>query len=215
MRKLLLVVAIFGAFFMASSGVATAAEKTLSHQSEECIKNVEAKDDPEACNKAPKPILPATNEIVWGAISFVLLFGLLGKFAYPAIKSAMQDRTDKIRTSIDDAERAKTEAEGVLVEYQRQLADARAESARIIDEARAQAEQVRRDLVTRAEAEAAELRQRNAEQVAAERDRVMGELQTQVGVLAIELAEKVVEHNLDQETNMRLIENYISTVGSR
>jgi len=214
-RKLLLVVAIFGAFFMASNGVANAAEKKLSFSSEECIKNVEAKDDPEACNKAPKPILPATNEIVWGAISFVLLFGVLGKFAYPAIKKSIEERTEKIRNSLDDAEKAKVDAEGVLAEYNRQLADARAESARIIEEARTQAEQVRRDLIAKAEADATELRQRTAEQAAAERDRVMGELQGQVAALAIELAEKVVESNLDRDANTRLIENYISSVGSR
>jgi F-type H+-transporting ATPase subunit b len=215
-RKLLLVLAVLGAFLMASGGVATAAtEKKLSHASEECIKNVEAKDDPEACNKAPKPFLPATNEIVWGAISFVILFGVLGKFAYPAIKKAMTERTEKIRNSLDDAERAKAESEGVLAEYQQKLAEARAESARIIEEARAQAETVKRDLIARAEAEATELRQRNAEQVAGERDRVMGELQGQVATLAIELAEKVVEANLDRDTNTRLIENYISSVGAR
>jgi F-type H+-transporting ATPase subunit b len=126
----------------------------------------------------------------------------------------MDSRADKIRTSIDDAERAKNEAETVLADYQRQLAEARAESSRIIEEARAQAETVRRDIIARAEAEAVELRQRNAEQVAAERGRVMGELQGQVATLAIELAEKVVESNLDRDTNTRLIESYIATVGN-
>ena len=74
---------------------------------------------------------------------------------------------------------------------------------------------MRRDTIARAEAEANELRQRNAEQVGAERDRVMGEMQGQVAALAIELAEKVVESNLDREANTRLIENYISSVGAR
>jgi F-type H+-transporting ATPase subunit b len=215
-RKLLLALALVGVVVMANAGIAAAAEeKKLSFSSEECIKNVEEKDDPEACNKAPKPILPATNEIVWGAISFVLLFGLLGKFAYPAIKKSMEERTEKIRNSLDDAERAKVDAEGVLAEYNRQLADARAESARIIEEARVQAEQVRRDLIAKAEADATELRQRTAEQATAERERVMGELRSQVSELAIELAEKVVESNLDREANKRLIENYINSVGSR
>jgi F-type H+-transporting ATPase subunit b len=74
---------------------------------------------------------------------------------------------------------------------------------------------VRRDLTQRAEAEAAELRQRNAEQLEAERARIMGELRGQVSQLAIELAEKVVEANLDRDANNRLIESYISQVGSK
>ena len=214
-RKLLLALGLVGIVVMANAGVAAAAEKKLSVASEECIKNVEAKDDPEACNKAPKPILPATNEMVWGIISFALLSVVLIKFAYPPIKKSMEERTEKIRHSLDDAEKAKVDAESVLAEYNRQLADARAESSRIIEEARAQAETVRRDLIAKAEADATELRQRTAEQATAERNRVMGELQSQVASLAIELAEKVVESNLDREANTRLIENYISSVGSR
>ena len=158
---------------------------------------------------------PLVRELRGLGLAFVVLFGLLAKFGYPAIKTGMESRAEKIRTSIDDAEKAKTEAETVLADYQRQLADARAESSRIIEEARAQAETVRRDLVARAEAEAADLRVRNAEQIAGERDRVMGELQGQVATLAIDLAEKVVESNLDREANTRLIESYISSVGTR
>lgn len=172
-------------------------------------------NDEERCQESPSPIMPATNELVYGGLAFLVLLAVLWKVGVPAASKMMNERTERIRKSLDDADTAKAEAEGVLAEYQRQLADARAEASRIIEDARGQAEQVRRDLVARAEAEAAELRQRNAEQIAGERDRVMGELQGQVAALAIELAEKVVESNLDREANTRLIENYIASVGSR
>jgi F-type H+-transporting ATPase subunit b len=192
-----------------------AEEADLEHDVVECVENAIKNNDADRCVESPSPILPATNEIVWGSLSFVLLLAALWKFGVPAAKSMMDARTERISSSIDDAEKAKADAEGVLAEYQRQLADARAESTRIIEEARVQAEQVRRDLIAKAEAEATDLRQRTAEQANAERDRVMGELQTQVSELAIELAEKVVESSLDREANTRLIENYISSVGSR
>jgi len=190
-------------------------EADLDHDVIECVANAAKNNDTDSCVESPSPILPATNEIVWGSLSFVLLFAALWKFGIPAAKSMMDARTERIRTSIDDAERAKTDAEGVLVEYQAQLADARAESSRIIEEARVQAEQVRRDLIARAEADATELRQRAADQAVAERERVLGEIRTDVRDLAIELAEKVVEANLDRDANTRLIENYISSVGSK
>ena len=166
-------------------------------------------------NEAPNPILPEPNEIIWGGIAFFVLFTLLAWKGFPAIKGAMDARAEKIRTDIDEAERTRAEAESLKVEYERQLADARQQAARIVEEARQQAEQVRRDLTQRAEAEAAEIRQRNAEQATAERDRVMGELQGQVAELAIELAERVVGANLDRDANLRLIDEYISSVGSR
>ena len=217
-RKLLAVVAI-GLTLVAIPATTAYAADSAPHfadkASKECAEKLDKGGVVDDCQKAPNPILPATNELIWGGLAFVVLFGLLAKFGYPAIKTGMETRADKIRTSIDDAEKAKVDAESVLAEYNRQLADARAESSRIIEEARAQAEQVRRDLIAKAEADATELRQRTAEQATAERDRVMGELQSRVGELAIELAEKVVESSLDRDTNMRLIENYITSVGSR
>jgi F-type H+-transporting ATPase subunit b len=162
--------------------------------------------------EAENPILPDPAELIWASLAFIALFLLMAKFAYPPIKDAMANREEHIRSSIAEAENTRTEAQALMADYQRQLADAKGEAARIIEEARQTADNLKRDLTARAEAEAAELRQRNAEQVAAERDRVMAELQGQVATLAIELAEKVVESNLDRETNMRLIENYINSV---
>ena len=215
MRALFFALVAALAVFGSASSASAAEGNVKGHAEELCIEQLEAGESIDSCQEAPNPIMPEINEVLWGAFAFIVLFGLIAKFGYPAIKSAMEARSDKIAGDLEQAERARAESEGVLAQYHAQLADARAESARIIDEARAQAEQVRRDLIAKAEAEAAELRQRNAEQIAAERGRVMGEVQGQVAALAVELAEKVVESNLDREANMRLIENYINTVGAR
>jgi F-type H+-transporting ATPase subunit b len=156
------------------------------------------------------PILPATNEIVWGALSFLLLFALMSKFAFPAVKKAMDARSERIRQSLDEAERAKGEAQSVLEDYRRQLSDARNESARIIEEARQAADKLRQDLKRQAEAEVAEIRQRAQDDIAAQAERVKAGLRSEMAELSIELAEKVVERSLDRETNMALIENFIN-----
>jgi len=219
MRKTIaaLLLVVVGVF--AFAGTAGAADEIgpnfQSKETEECAKLLVEGKKVDDCQKSPSPILPATNELIWGGISFTLLLILMAKFAYPALKKGMEDRTERIRKDLDEAESAKTEADRIREEYGRQLADAKSEAARIIEEARQAADAVRRDLTQRAETEAAELRQRNAEQVGAERDRVLGELQGQVAALAIELAEKVVGSNLDRDTNTRLIENYIASVGTR
>ncbi|MDQ3756947.1 MAG: F0F1 ATP synthase subunit B [Actinomycetota bacterium] len=190
-------------------------ESEIGHAEEECIHLLEEGAAVSECQEAPNPILPATNELVFGALSFALLFGLMYKFAFPAVTKAMQARTDRIRDNLDDAERVRTEANTILEEYQRQLADARNEANRIIEEARQTADQLRRDLMQRAEAEVNELKQRTQDDINAARDRTMGELREQVASLAIELAEKVVESNLDRQTNLALIERYIDQVGSQ
>lgn len=163
---------------------------------------------------ATNPILPAWNEVIWGALSFVVLFFLLSKFAFPAVKKGMDARTERIRADLAAAEATKVEADGVLAGYRAQLADAKAESARIIDEARQAAETVRQDLRRQAEAEVAAIKQRAQEDIAAQTTRAMADIQSRVALLSIELAEKVVEQNLDRDTNRAIVERVIAQMAS-
>jgi len=165
--------------------------------------------------QSKNPILPSTPEIVWGAISFAIVFVVMAKLAYPAINKAMKARTENIRGNIDEADRVRTEAESILEEYQRQLADARNEANRIIEEARQAAESVRGDLVRRAEEEVAELRRRNTEDLVAALERIVGQLQSQVRTLAIDLAERVVGSNLDRDQNLRLVDQFVAELNAR
>jgi F-type H+-transporting ATPase subunit b len=187
----------------------------LSHESEECIEAVEEADDPDACVEAPSPILPPTNELIWGAISFVVLFVLLGYFAYPGIKKSMEARSQRIRDDLEGAEGAKAEAQQVLDEYRAQLADAKTESGRIIDEARQAAEAFRREQEQRLQAELAEIRARSAADIEAAKAQAIADLRGEVAELAVGAAEVVVGRNLDRETQTQLVEQYIASVGSR
>ena len=164
--------------------------------------------------KAKNPILPEGKEIVWAVISFAIVFGLLAWKAWPAIKKALKDRETRIRGDLERAEQARLEAESSLEEYRKQLAEARSEAARIIEEARLAAEQVRQERIAAIDAEIAEHRARAQDDIRLATERAMGELQSRVAELSIELAEKVVERNLDHDTQIRLIENYINQVGS-
>lgn len=173
-----------------------------------------AEGDAHAGVEAPNPILPEANEIIWGGLSFLVLFVAIAKWGYPMITRAMDARAERIRGDLDEATRARTEAETVLDDYKRQLADARNESNRIIEEARQTADQLRKDLMTRAEAEVSELRQRARADIDGAKSRAMAELRTEVSTLAIELAEKVVGRNLDAQSNKALVDSFINEVGA-
>jgi F-type H+-transporting ATPase subunit b len=164
--------------------------------------------------QSKNPILPSVPELVWGSLSFIVVFVLMAKFAFPAVKKTMDARTEHIRDSLSSAEKAKTDAQGVLDEYQRQLADAKTEANRIIEESRQTAEALRRDLLTKAEAEVADVRQRAARDIELAKERAMAELGTQLTQMTIELAEKVVRHNIDRQSNTALVEEYIASIGA-
>ena len=190
-------------------------EPKLSKNTEECIDAATKADNPDACQEAPNLILPATDELVWGAISFVALFFLLRKFAYPAIKQGMENRTERIRADLASADQAKAEAQSVLDEYKAQLADSRAEAGRIIEEAREAADAMKRDQHARLEAELAELRARAVSDIESAKAQAMADLRDDVAQLAIGAAEAVVQRNLDEATQTQLIEDYINQVAAQ
>jgi F-type H+-transporting ATPase subunit b len=190
-------------------------EPQLSKDTEECIRLAEEADDPEACQEAPNPILPATSELVWGSISFAALMFILYKFAYPQVRKMMDNRTERIRTDLQAAETAKVDAENVLAEYRAQLNDARAEAGRIIEEARQAADRIKRDQESRLQAELAELRARAVADIESAKVQAVSDLRGEVAQLAIGAAETVVQRSLDEATQTQLIEDYINQVAAQ
>ena len=204
------VVALVGV--VATPGVAQA--KPKGEAEEECIKLLEDGKKIDDCQEAPSLILPAGNEIIWGGLAFVVLLLVMWKYALPPVRNMMKQREDRIRDDLERAEQARTEAEGELANYRRQVADARNEAARIIEEARQSADEVKRQIQSQAETDAADIRARAQEDIRLAADRAQADLQGRVADLSIELAEKIVERNLDRDTQLALVESYIGQVGN-
>jgi F-type H+-transporting ATPase subunit b len=168
----------------------------------------------EDCAEAPNLILPATNELIWGGLSFLVLLILLWKFAYPPLKKGMEGRTERIRNEVESAEATKAEADQLLARYQSDLANARTEASRIIEDARATGEAMKADRLRQLDAEVAELRQRAQADIESAKQQAVADLTDEVASLAIGAAEVVVERSLDRDTQVRLVEQYINQVGT-
>ena len=198
-------------------GTASPALAELSKEEQDCVleqaEAIRSGKEAETCEEAPNPILPATNEIIWGAISFLVVFGALTKLALPAIRKGLKAREDRIRGDLEQAEFSKQEADQVLEEYRHKLADARNEAGRIIEEARQAADGMRREIQERAEQDAVEIRARAQAEIDATVARARADLQREVANFAVSLAERVVERNLDREAQTALVERYIQEVG--
>ena len=169
---LLALLAFAGPASASGESVGSCIAEKLDHLIEESSEDIEVvrhelheedvQDDLEACVEAPSPILPETNEIIWGGSAFLILFVLMVKKGFPAVKGAMDARAEKIRSDLDAAEQARVDAQSVQSDYEARLADAKTEASRLIDEGRADADQVRTGLITQAEADAAGIRERAA-----------------------------------------------------
>jgi F-type H+-transporting ATPase subunit b len=157
-------------------------------------------------------VLPEPAELVGGALAFLVVAGLLGWKVWPRIRDAVQNRENQIQASLEDAEKAKADAEQSRRNYEEQIADARSEANRIIEEARQSAEQVRKDLVAKAEAEAQQIVERAQEQIEQERQRTVQELQGSIADMSVQLAERVVGRSLDGPAQRELVDAYIRDV---
>jgi F-type H+-transporting ATPase subunit b len=169
----------------------------------------------ETAEHEQSPILPASNELIWGTIAFLLLVFLMYRTVWPSVDKAFKDRRDNIEGKLEQAEREREEAEQLLEQYRRRLRDAEDETQRILDEARANAERVRRDLLAKAEADAGRELDRARQAIRAERDQAIRQLRNEVGTLAVELATRVVGDSLDRDRQLRLVDEYIDELGNQ
>ena len=207
-------IAIAALFVLAPASAYAVSKPFTSESAQHCDGLLRSGGSVDDCQKAPSPLKPANNEIIWGSAAFLVLLIAMWKFGVPAVRNMEQAREDRIRNDLEGAERARTEAEAEKAQYVAQIAGARDEAGRIIEEARQSAEQVRRDLIARAEAEANDVRARAQADIAAQQQRVMAELRTDVAQLSIDLAERIVERNLDRATQQQLVDSFINQVGS-
>lgn len=214
--RLLLAAAAIGLLAVVGPAHPAAAEGELDHAVEECIHQLEEANSIDVdCQEAPNPLLPETNEIIWGAFGFLVVFFFVAKFGYPAIKKSMDARTERIRSDLSAAEAQRSEADQLLADYRAQLADAKNESARIIEEARQAADGLKREQEARLQTELAEMRTRATADIEAAKTQAIADLRGEVAQLAVGAAEVVVGKNLDQATQVQLIEDYINQVANR
>ena len=153
--------------------------------------------------EAPNPILPHASEIILGFVAFLLLLWVLQKYAFPRFEALYKERSEKIEGGIKKAEEAQAKAQEALETYQAQLAEARAESARIRDDARLEAEQIKEELRAQAQEEAGRIVAQGRAQLEAQRAQIVAELRADLGRTAVELASRVVGESLEEEARRR------------
>jgi F-type H+-transporting ATPase subunit b len=169
---------------------------------------------PEGGDAATRLVLPALDELIWGAIAFAILFIGLSKVAFPALRKGLEAREQAIRSELERAEQARLEAESKREEYDRLIADARNEADRIIREANDAAEQLRRERVEKAEDEARQVVEKARAEASQERDRAFAELQGTIADLTVEASKRVIGKELSDEGAQRqLIERFIASAG--
>jgi len=160
-------------------------------------------------------LLPEPAELIWGLFAFLVLFLVMRKLVFPRLNATLDERRSLIEGRLEEAETKATEMEEAKRAFEASLGDARGEAGRILEEAKAAAEATRETILESAREEAQRIIERANADANAERVRLLEELRGQVGALSVQLAERIVERELDASTHSSLVDEYIQRLAAR
>ncbi len=157
-------------------------------------------------------LLDVNGTFIAELIAFLVMVWILWRYAYPRIIQAAEARQKAIASALEEAERARAEAELRLKDAERRLADARTQAQEVIDAAARSAEQIRQQLRDRGEEEAKRLLERAQADIEAARQKAVDSLRGEVADLVVLATERVIGESLDGDRHRKLIEKAIEEV---
>jgi F-type H+-transporting ATPase subunit b len=148
-------------------------------------------------------------------VAFIIILAVIWKYVVPPLQKSMTARQEAIKKSFDDADAAKARLAAAEEDYKKAIAEARAEQAKSREEAAATRREIIDAAKEEAQAEAAAILSRAEAALEVERRQVFTELRSDIGRLAVDLAERIVGESLaDDERQSRVVDNFIAGLES-
>ena len=148
----------------------------------------------------PGAALPHLAEIIVGFVAFAVLVYVLGRYVWPTFTRTHHDHNEKVAGGMKRAEQEQEKAQEELGRERARLAEVDTESARIRDDARADAERIKEEMAARASEEADRIVGQGRQTLDASRSRTLSELRGEVGSQSVELARRIVAADLSDDT---------------
>ena len=143
---------------------------------------------------------------------FIQVF-LIKRFLFKPINEMLEKRRDLADKEIREAREAKEEADSLKVQYEEGLEGARNEAAQIVQNALKEAQLRADETVRKAQEQAVGIRKKAEADIAQEKKKAINEMKDEIGELAMDIAGKVVEKEINEEDHKKLIEEFIRNVG--
>jgi F-type H+-transporting ATPase subunit b len=164
-------------------------------------KHHEAEESPQLLTGWPESLITALTTL----LVFGILVVVLGKYAWGPIAKGLQDREDKIRCDIEEAEAARAKAEATQREYASQLAAAEAKVRELLAKATADAEQVSQSIRARAQQESQDIKENATKEIHSAQREAIRQVHEQAAVLSTRIAEKILRRNLNPDDQRDLV----------
>lgn len=144
-------------------------------------------------------VTPDIGLVFWSTLFFLILLFVLGRFAWPGILNAVKARNESIRKALDAADNAKKEMAKLQADNEKILAEAKAERDELLREAKEIKEKLIAEARESAEEEAKKLIQNARESIRSEKAAAINDMKTQMAVLSVEIAEKILREKLESD----------------
>lgn len=149
-------------------------------------------------------------------IAFLVILGVLARYVLPPIQRVMRERQEMLAKQAEDADNARAKLAQTEEDYKKALNEARLEAAQIRENARAEAQRTIEELRAEAREEYARIVARGDEQLAAQRSAIVRELRGELGDLAVELSERIIDQRLADDANVQAtVESFLAELESR
>jgi F-type H+-transporting ATPase subunit b len=145
--------------------------------------------------------------------SFIILLVLLNKFALKPLLGIMEKRQQQIADDLNNAEQQRLEAEKLIKEHREAIVTARQEALAIVERAKSISEKEGASIVEAARKEAERVKDQAVAEIARERELAIAALKDEVGKLSVAIAAKILDKELDENANRKLVDQYLQEVG--
>ncbi|MFC5711508.1 F0F1 ATP synthase subunit B [Thalassorhabdus alkalitolerans] len=160
------------------------------------------------------------DTITWGdtifsLVTFIILLAILRKFAWGPLMNMMKDREEHIANEIETAEKNRKESEQYLEDQRKEIERAREEAQSIIENSKKTGEKQGEEIIAQAKSEAERIKNDAVAEISHEKEQAISSVREQVASLSVLIATKVIEKELDEKEQERLIDEYLKEVGEK
>lgn len=160
-------------------------------------------------------VIPELSSMILTLLAGLILFWGLSKLLYKPVSKILNDRKEKIQKDIDGAKALKEEATTLRTKYESKILEARKETQEIIENGRRRGEEIKENIIAEAKKEAENIVERARREIEAEREKALLEVKMEAGEMAVLIASKIIERDVDIASQQDLIEKFVDEVGTR
>jgi F-type H+-transporting ATPase subunit b len=158
--------------------------------------------------------------IVWSnffvqLISFAILFWLLSRYAFKPLFSVMEKRRQLVQEQMESAQNNRTDAERLIEEQKQALQQARTEAYDIIEQAKTTGSKQADEIVQAARSESNRIKDDAVRDIETEKNKAIASLKAQVSGLSVLIASKIIEKQVDEQSQKQQVDQYLQDVGTK